>query len=333
SMGSGVDHFMAFVYVLVMFLVAAGLVYLIMHVVKKGGINLLPGSGNSSFIVTSTPTPTSGPSVSPTPKIIYMPSYLGLDYNVAIQKLNTLGVKLNIRWEAAKEYSDEYPNRGQVISQYPVSGEPLNDGDTVLFTFSIGKEPFVVGNYKGLTEAQVRAAIGDKLNIRLEWTQSDAVPKDCVVDTIPGANEQIAAGGTITIILCSGELKFTDVPNVVGLTEVEALAKLMNASFKYKTERAYSDTVPEGKVISQSPAANSGKVEKGTAILLTISSGVAPTSTPTPPPVDTPTPTPAGGETPNTPTPKPANTPTPKPANTPTPKPQNSPTPKSDAGA
>ena len=63
------------------------------------------------------------------------------------------------------------------------------------------------------------------------------------------------------------------VPNVTGKTEAEATAMLEDVGLTVGTiEQKASDTVDEGKVISQTPAGNS-QAEKGTKVTLVVSSG------------------------------------------------------------
>lgn len=67
------------------------------------------------------------------------------------------------------------------------------------------------------------------------------------------------------------------VPSVVGMTESEARSALSRAGFNVSrtVETAYSDSVPEGRVSSQSVGAGA-RVAKGTIITLTVSEGPEP---------------------------------------------------------
>ena len=71
------------------------------------------------------------------------------------------------------------------------------------------------------------------------------------------------------------------VPDVIGRTESEARSILGRAGFsvRYKVDEQYSDSVPQGRVMSTSPGAGS-RVSKGTAVQLVISKGRDPISTP-----------------------------------------------------
>ncbi|MBR4813449.1 MAG: PASTA domain-containing protein [Lachnospiraceae bacterium] len=294
-------------------------------------------------VVTDTPAPemSATPTLTTSPKVIEMPDYRGLDYSVAIAKLQALEMSLNITYEPAPESYEEYPVEGHVIKQLPDAGEPLREGDSVLLMYSIGDGLFEIGDYRGMTAEQVRYALDNKLDVRIDWVESDTVMENYVVDTQPGAGEKIPLGSTITVLLSRGNTKYTEVPNVIGKGEADAKALLVAAKLDYSTEWDYSDTVPAGTVISQSPDATAENVEKGTVVKLVISagreSGSAPESTPTTAPTATPTtaptatPTTAPTATPTTaptatPTTAPTATPTTAPTATPTPEPTATPT-------
>lgn len=82
-------------------------------------------------------------------------------------------------------------------------------------------------------------------------------------------------GGLIFWYLSStGDEDLTTVPPLHGLTVEEAEELLIEAELTYRTEDQPSNTVPEGRIVSQDPARGT-QVEKGTEVLLTVSTGVA----------------------------------------------------------
>ena len=109
--------------------------------------------------------------------------------------------------------------------------------------------------------------------LRIDWAMSDVVEENHVIDTEPTAGESLAAGSTLTVILSQGNSKVTSVPDVVGKTEDDAEAILIASGLNYITETAYSDTVPAGIVMEQSPDTTLGKMEKGSVVKLVISIG------------------------------------------------------------
>jgi serine/threonine-protein kinase len=67
------------------------------------------------------------------------------------------------------------------------------------------------------------------------------------------------------------------VPDVTGASERDATSKLKAAGFVSVSEQAYSDTVPSGSVVKQSPPAGS-VYEQGGKVTITVSAGKLPFS-------------------------------------------------------
>lgn len=104
------------------------------------------------------------------------------------------------------------------------------------------------------------------------------VPKGSVQAVDPPAGTQLKEGETVTLVPSFGPPP-VPVPSVVGKSEEAAKQAIVGAGFGAgDVTRVYSDTVPEGDVISQDPA--EGKAPKGSAIAITVSRGHAPVAVP-----------------------------------------------------
>lgn len=133
---------------------------------------------------------------------------------------------------------------------------------------------------KGLTyeEAQKQLnAIG--LGIKEEGTaSSDEYEAGRILQQSVDKGERVELHTTITVITSSGRGSI-EVPTVTGSTAENAESTLTTEGFLVSKEYEYSDTVSQGTVISQNPAAGSlGK--KGDTITLTVSQGVEPAVVP-----------------------------------------------------
>ncbi len=94
----------------------------------------------------------------------------------------------------------------------------------------------------------------------------------------PPAGTSLREGETITIVPSLGPPP-VPVPSVVGKTLDQARALLEGAHLGVgQVDRAYDDTAPEGRVLSQRPA--DGKAPSGSAVDLTVSKGHAPVAVP-----------------------------------------------------
>ena len=116
--------------------------------------------------------------------------------------------------------------------------------------------------------------------------QSDNGPAGTVIAQDPAAGSKVAEGGLVALTLSSGAAPnppaTSDVPNVVGLKQADAIQSMSQAGFAAVSVGEASLT-PAGEVISQSPTA--GVIAKpGTQVTITVSTGpvVEPSASPSP---------------------------------------------------
>ncbi len=107
----------------------------------------------------------------------------------------------------------------------------------------------------------------------IENATSDTVTRDYVISSSPAAGEEISYGSTVYITVSSGpEILFVDVPNLVGITEDAAKAKLEAARLSYGGAEHVPSEFEAGTVIGQIPEAFT-QIEEHSKITLLISSG------------------------------------------------------------
>jgi beta-lactam-binding protein with PASTA domain len=122
----------------------------------------------------------------------------------------------------------------------------------------------------GLTEPQARARLADaELEVDVDRRPSNRKAGIVVAQT-PGAGTQLDEGERVEIVVSSGLIK-TPVPNVRGLKEDDASAKLTAAGFKTRVDRVFAGA-PKGQVVEQDPRAGE-RAAKGTVVLLKVSKG------------------------------------------------------------
>ena len=130
-----------------------------------------------------------------------------------------------------------------------------------------------VPDLEGYTVAQAKAALKEK---GLEFAKageesSDTVDKGDITRTDPEAGSKVDPGSTVKVYVSSGKGDIP-IPSVVGESQEEAASTLQDAGFDVETRSDYSDTVDKGKVISQTPEANTNGKE-GDSVIITISLG------------------------------------------------------------
>lgn len=164
---------------------------------------------------------------------------------------------------------------GEVLRQHPAAGTPVKKGGTVTLTVNGEVAEVVVPETKG--DGQNEAyntlqALG--LSPKIQAVADDETAVGYVVKTDPPAGATITAGSTITIFVSSGPTKESaTVPTVVGSTldiarEDLTVSGLVTGSVVYDDK----SREPEGTVLSSDPKAGK-KVDKGSAVNLTVSSG------------------------------------------------------------
>jgi beta-lactam-binding protein with PASTA domain/serine/threonine protein kinase len=108
---------------------------------------------------------------------------------------------------------------------------------------------------------------------------SETVAKDTVLSQKPGAAERIVRGGTIELSLSLGPERYP-VPDLAGVELSAAKGELEQTKLKLKQGTSkYSDTVPEGVVISTDPKADT-PLKPGSTVTVVVSKGRAPITVP-----------------------------------------------------
>lgn len=118
----------------------------------------------------------------------------------------------------------------------------------------------------------------NELECKIDYEYSDKLSKGKVIKQQPEAGESVKKNSIITVTVSSGRL--VSVPDIKGLSYNKAKKLVEKASLKLTAERkAYSATVEESSVISQSPKARSVLAE-GKAVTVIISKGKKPITVP-----------------------------------------------------
>ncbi|KGM09394.1 penicillin-binding protein, partial [Cellulomonas bogoriensis 69B4 = DSM 16987] len=136
-----------------------------------------------------------------------------------------------------------------------------------------------VPSVAGMTEDEARQAL-EAVGFSVQVSQDDHpdVPAGIVIGSNPSGQAQI--GSTVTIVVSTGP-GVVQVPDVTGLPEGDARARLEEAGLSVRVNRQRSEDVQEGRVISAMPG---GQVEPGSTITLLVSDGPPPRQEPPPQP-------------------------------------------------
>jgi eukaryotic-like serine/threonine-protein kinase len=211
-------------------------------------------------------------SVSSGPAIVAVPDVAGLSEADATKRLKGAGFKVTTR----DEYSNDVP-RGEVIGTEPAAGTQLSTSQVVTILVSRGTNRVAVPSVIGLDD---RVALAELQNAGLSGTevQRDSTePQGKVLSQSPGAGKLVPRGSQVTIFASTGAIT---VPDVTGEDRQTAVNALKKAGFTVAvTEQSTTDPAEINRVLSEFPPGGS-RGQRGDTV--TISVGVAPTTTTTP---------------------------------------------------
>lgn len=201
---------------------------------------------------------------------IKVPSVVGRTVEEAKEILNPMGLGVQ---ENGSTSSDEYES-GLIVSQDPAIDSMVEEHTTINVIVSNGKGSIDIPGVVGKQEAEAVSTLSTDFKVNKTYSYSDTVEAGYVMSQSPETGTQGKAGDTITIEISQGKEAVT-VPDVTTTYKSEEQAKEMLSDFVVSTEAKYHETIPQGIVIGQSIAAGK-KVEKGTAITITVSLGPEP---------------------------------------------------------
>ncbi|MBX6371296.1 MAG: Stk1 family PASTA domain-containing Ser/Thr kinase [Acidothermus sp.] len=199
-----------------------------------------------------------------------VPNLVGLSQSQAASRAAAAHLTLKI---AGEDWSTQYP-AGAVISQQQKPATSLLRGSVISVVLSKGrhltKVPDLVPGQMSLDGyRQALAEAGLTLgSVSERYDESVAAGDVLAVD--PPAGTQLDWGSAVSVVVSKGRQPIP-IPHVVGQSIDDATTILRNAGFTVRVTQDFSDTVPRGQVISQSPDGGSGY--RGDTVTLDVSEG------------------------------------------------------------
>ncbi|MDQ5839613.1 MAG: PASTA domain-containing protein, partial [Chloroflexota bacterium] len=168
---------------------------------------------------------------------------------------------------------DETIKPGVVIATDPPAGRDLRRGSTVTLTVSQGPERYRVPKVVGRTQAEAEQRLTDaRLTVgKVGQAFSETVPQGQVISTTPAEGTSVKRATSVALVTSKGRQPI-QLQNWAGKPADQAVKALTGAKLKVDaTKQDFSDTVPNGSVISQSPA--TGTLFQGDPVTLVVSKG------------------------------------------------------------
>ena len=168
---------------------------------------------------------------------------------------------------------DETVKAGVVLAADPPAGRKVRRGSTVTLTVSHGPERYAVPQLVGSTQAVAEQQLtNSRLTLGVvSQAFSETVPQGQVISTSPAASTSVKPATSVALVISEGRqpIKLQD---WTGQPVDQAVKALRGAKLKVDASKQdWSDTVPKGSVISQSPA--TGTLFQGDPVTLLVSKG------------------------------------------------------------
>lgn len=131
---------------------------------------------------------------------IQMPNLIGMTWSEATELYGD-GIAIQL----VPEYSYSQYEEGQIFEQDCPYGSKITKGTTVNIKVSKGIEAVEVPDLTGKSiDAAERLLRKNGFLVKKEYEESKAVAKNCVIRTLPEANEYLPRGSTVTIVVSIG---------------------------------------------------------------------------------------------------------------------------------
>ncbi|MGA1158242.1 MAG: Stk1 family PASTA domain-containing Ser/Thr kinase [Candidatus Nanopelagicaceae bacterium] len=199
---------------------------------------------------------------------IVVPSLAGSTVKEAREVLSNLGLTLKLGTE---EFNEDIPE-GRIIKSDPAGGGRVDEGGEVTVFTSKGKERILIPNLIGLTPESAQKLLEENNLVVSEITEefSSEIANGLVMRSSPAEGERVKPESNVIIIISKGVEKL-EIVDYKGKSGEQALNELSENGFEVDTKYVFSEDLPAGAVVSQSP--NAGAADKGSQITLLVSKG------------------------------------------------------------
>jgi len=205
---------------------------------------------------------------------VTVPDVIGMNFEEARQIFEDLYFVAEESYEFNEIYNQniifkQNPEAGTVLES--LTGEKLN----IILYVSKGKETFNMPDLRGF-DLDTAEEIIENLGLILESTIydfSEAQPVDNIFKQIPGADTKVSKSDMVTLYISTGENPESTVPEVLLMTEEEAVVELNTYGFEIISVYYEESNEEKDRVFSQTPVAGT-LYEKSQEVIIKISMGV-----------------------------------------------------------
>jgi beta-lactam-binding protein with PASTA domain len=196
------------------------------------------------------------------------PGVLNQSVAQASAKLHDAGLDLEVQ---GRRFSETVP-AGSIISTDPAAGSRVLDGATVAAVVSKGQERYAVPHLAGqpLTDAPTLLAPQHLTLGTVTRRWNGTVPSGAVIAASPSAGTEVRKDSSVDVTVSKGPRPIP-IRDFTGRPAAHAEERLRALGFTVEVTEQHSDSVPEGRVVSQDPSQGNG--HRGDTIGLVRSQG------------------------------------------------------------
>ncbi|KNY28132.1 Stk1 family PASTA domain-containing Ser/Thr kinase [Pseudobacteroides cellulosolvens] len=203
-----------------------------------------------------------GPSIMPPAKSDFvLENYEGKNIDDVKQALEGEGITVVV-----ERKNDKSVEKDIIITQKPKEGTKIKPDpyNPVTFSVSNGPEMVKIPDLSKKTSREAQKILEDyNLIARVEDEFSDVITSGLVVRTEPGIDEEVSPGSSVTIYLSKGpEIIQTVVPNLIGLTRVQAQKALSDNKLTLGKVLPEDSANHVDKIVNQDPPPNTTVTER-----------------------------------------------------------------------
>lgn len=200
---------------------------------------------------------------------VQVPDLRGMSVREAQEVLLSNNLKLG---KKRYEYSNSYL-KGQTISSDPARETTVNRNSKVDIVISKGPLKTKFGSYIGQNFDQVRKKLKAKgVLVDKETTYSNKYPAGQIVSQSIDPSMKVSLYQLPVTFTVSEGVQTFKIRDLTGYTQKSVIDYAQEHNITIIFEQQYSNTVPKGQVISQSPKANM-TVKAGSQVIVTLSLG------------------------------------------------------------
>ncbi|WP_077358268.1 Stk1 family PASTA domain-containing Ser/Thr kinase [Virgibacillus halodenitrificans] len=201
-------------------------------------------------------------------KDVTVPDVINMSEEEAEEEL----AKINLQVKKEEMFSEEI-EEGHIVRTDPKPGKTVKEETEITLYISQGKEKISFPDYIGRDFDQIKRLLESEYEQVIDYEKPSDKPVGEIINQIqPTPGQEVVPSETKVIFEISSGPERVALKDLSGDTEEEAKKYLESMKMVFNREEKHDESIPEGQVINQEPAAGS-EIEEGSSVTVYISTG------------------------------------------------------------